>query len=429
LLQVNAAQIKNFRGLFPALSRGIGGRAIAYFDGPGGYQTPRSVIAAMNDYMVQANANYCDQFEAGVRTIETISTAREAFADLFVCGADEVVFGANMTTLNFMLAQALVKKWSAGDRVLITEIDHEANRGPWLGLRERGIEVDDAVLDTETRTLDRADLEAKLARRPRLAAVNWASNGLGTISDVKTIVDSAKEVGALTVIDAVHYAAHGPINVRDLGVDFLLCSAYKFFGPHIGVMYARREAMEKLEPLNLRTQKQHAPFKFETGTLNHEGIAGAAAAVNFMADAGSTLGGAEAGASRRQRLVAALDTFDHYEMGLTNYLLLRLAEKVPQARVYGPPEGHPRTSTVSFTYGDLNAADVAAYLGGLGIFVYGGHFYAIRLVERLGLADRGGLVRVGISPYNTREEVDRLVAALEDESAVTAFARKRAENG
>jgi selenocysteine lyase/cysteine desulfurase len=237
----------------------------------------------------------------------------------------------------------------------------------------------------------------------------------------------ARAAGAFTVLDAVHYAAHGPIDMKELDSDFLLCSAYKFFGPHIGILYAKKEVQQKLTPLNLRTQSQYPPYMFETGTLHHEGIAGAAAAVKFIADAGVRFwseyhAGADVSKeSRRNQIVAGLSVFDDYEQELCRYFIDALTGGVDGVTVYGPPKGHPRTSTVSFTHEGFHADQVAKYLGEKGIFVWAGHFYAARLVERLGLNDTGGLVRVGIAPYNTKEELDRLLDALKDRKSLADF--------
>lgn len=417
------------RKRFPALKREVNGYPVAYLDGPGGYQVPESVIAAIHHYLVHMNANVGDQFETAQNTSAMIQNARGIFADFFNCSFDEVVFGTNMTTLNFALAQALVRELAPGDTVLITQIDHEANRGPWLQLQDRGIEVLDVAMDVDTCTLDMDDLQNKLLKNPKVVAVNYASNGVGTISDVPKIIKMSHEAGAITVVDAVHYAAHGPIDVQQLDADFLLCSAYKFFGPHVGVMYAKKEILSKLNPLNLRTQQQNPPFMIETGTLNHEGIAGAAAAVAFIADIGLKFGNDSDGqkgdlkANRRNQILAALRAFDEYEMTLTEYLIDAITSNVSRATIYGPVAGHPRTSTISLTYEGYTADEVAKYLGSLGLFVWGGHFYAIRLVEKLGLLERGGLVRIGIAPYNTGKELDRLIKALCDEGALKQFVK------
>jgi cysteine desulfurase family protein (TIGR01976 family) len=424
---MNDAFSEYVRKQFPAMKRKVNGFPAAYLDGPGGYQVPQSVIEAVTDYLINMNANVGHQFETAENTYRMIQSARLMFADFFNCDWDEVIFGANMTTLNFALAQALAGTLRAGDRVLITEIDHEANRGPWLKLKDRGIVVEDVALDVGSCTLDMGDFREKLAKRPKVVAVNYASNGVGTVNDVQEIVRMSHDIGAHTVVDAVHYAAHGPIDVRELDTDFLLCSAYKFFGPHIGVLYAKKDVLSGLRPFNLRTQQQYPPFMMETGTLHHEGIAGAASAVEFIADIGERFGDESAGqagewkAGRRDRIVAGLKVFERYEQVLTSHLIEVVRNEVPKATLYGPPEGHPRTSTVSFTLDGYTAEQVAGYLGSRGLFVWDGHFYAIRLVERLGLLDRGGLVRIGIAPYNTREELDRLVTALRTEDDLKRY--------
>ncbi len=417
------------RNQFPALKREVNGYPIAYLDGPGGYQVPEEVIQTVQNYLIHMNANVGDEFETAQNTEAMIQTAREIFADFFNCAWDEVAFGANMTTLNFSLAQALARDMSEGDTVLITELDHEANRGPWLQLKDRGVVVEDIAVDLNTCTLDMADFEHKLAKKPKIVAINYACNGVGTISDVKRLIGMSHQSGAYTVVDAVHYAAHGPIDVTEIDTDFLLCSAYKFFGPHIGVMYAKKEVLSRLTPMNLRTQLQYPPHMIETGTLHHEGIAGAATAVEFIADVGSKFGDVDD--NRRNKIVAGLLAFEAYEQPLTRHLMEALARDIPKATLYGPPEGFARTSTISFTYNGYTPSLVAKYLGSRGIFVWAGHFYAIRLVERLGLEDSGGLIRVGIAPYNTQEELDRLVDALKDEDALRRFADtfNQKENG
>ena len=419
------------RKQFPALERQVNGYPVAYLDGPGGYQVPESVIAAVKHYFVNMNANVGDQFETAQNTSAMIQAARDIFADFFNCSWDEVVFGANMTTLNFALAQALVRQLAPGDTVLITELDHEANRGPWLQLQDRGIEVGDVAMDINTCTLDMEDFRNKLLKKPKVVAVNYASNGVGTISDVQKIIQMSHAAGAIAVVDAVHYAAHGPLDVKKLDADFLLCSAYKFFGPHIGVMYAKKELLSKLTPLNLRTQQQAPPYMIETGTLHHEGIAGALAAVEFIADIGLKFGNEFDGPSgdlkdsRRNQILAGLWAFEKYEMTLTGYLIEAITANVPKATIYGPIAGQPRTSTVSLTYEGYSADQVARYLGSRGLFVWGGHFYAIRLVEKLGLLDRGGLVRIGIAPYNSGAELDRLIDALSAEDALKRFVERK----
>jgi selenocysteine lyase/cysteine desulfurase len=262
------------------------------------------------------------------------------------------------------------------------------------------------------------DFKAKLSANTKVVACNYAQNAVGTISDIGQIVAMAHAAGAHTVVDAVHYAAHRPTDVKEIDTDFLICSAYKFFGPHVGVMYAKKEVLNRLKPIRVKSQKSYPPYMIETGTLNHEGIAGAKAAVEFVADIGARFANIDGIQSKtaglqgfRRNIVAGLLVFEHYEQQLTDYLIDGLS-RIREITLYGPPKGHPRTSTVSFTYQGHTASEVAHYLGSKGLFVWDGHFYASALVDRLGLRDQGGLVRIGIAPYNTKEELRRVIEAL-----------------
>jgi len=417
------------RKQFPALENQTDkGHPIAYLDGPGGYQVPLRVIKAIEDYLVKINANAEAAYSTSIKTDEMLEEARHAFADFFGCDWEEVVFGANMTTLNFILAQALVREMQVADRVIITEIDHEGNRAPWLELQDRGIVVDQVSVDTDSCRLDMDDYRRKLKPATKVVAINYASNAVGTINDVEQIVAMAKEIGAYTVVDAVHYAAHGPIDVRKIDCDFLLCSVYKFFGPHVGVMYAKKDVLSRLRTLRVGPSRPYPPYRIETGTLNHEGIAGAAEAVGFVADAGHAFAKSlpqdiEGLEGRRRDVVAGLLVFHRYEEELTNFLLQELS-KLPEITIYGPPPGYPRTSTVSFTYQGYASRTVAQYLDTKGILVWDGDFFATTLVERLGVMDQGGLIRIGIAPYNTKEEIIRVLEALADRDSLRAFAAK-----
>jgi len=421
--------IEYIRNQFPALKCKYKEHPMAFLDGPGGYQVPNRVINAITEYLKKMNANTGGAFITSKRNDEVVKNARHTFADFFNCDWDEVIFGANMTTLAFSLSQALLREMKEGDKVIITEIDHEGNRGPWLELKNQGIVVDDVELDIETCTLNIDDYKRKLTKNTKVVALNYASNGVGTISDVEKLVSLAKEVGAFTVVDAVHYAAHKPIDVRKLDTDFLICSAYKFFGPHIGVMYAKKDILEKLNTLKVRPQYNDPPYKFETGTLNQEGIAGAAEAVEFVADIGEKYGigdniqKSKIEQSRRSKIVSGLLAFERYEDELTKYLIEELS-KIKEVHIYGPPEGHPRTSTVSFTYKGYSPQEIAKYLGEKGIFVWDGDFFATRLIERLGLGDKGGVVRIGIAPYNTKQELEALVGALNDKQSLENYCKK-----
>ena len=408
------------RSQFPALKRMIDGRPAAYLDGPGGTQTPQRVLDAVCAYLVDHNANYGGHFATSEETDATIAEAHRAGADFLGGDADEVSFGANMTTLTYFLAEALGRRLQPGDEVVITALDHEANRSPWLQLAERGIVVREVPVDLATCTLDWTAFE-ELVRpgRTKVVALGYASNAVGTVNDVARAAALARAVGAWSVVDAVHFALHGPIDARVVGCDFLLCSAYKFFGPHVGLLYARREATAQVEPLRLATQHSEPPYVWETGTLNFEGLAGTTAAIDFIADLGArhmalVEDRLPAGLKgRRRAVVAGMLAGEVYEQPLAKWLREQLAG-IPGVTLYGPPEESPRTSTVSFTLDGFLAGEAARTLGERGLFVWDGDFYAARLVELLGLADRGGLIRVGLAPYTTQGELERLVAAVGD---------------
>jgi len=412
------------REQFPALKNRFNGFPLAYLDGPGGYQVPMRVIEAMENYLVHMCANAEGSYRTSILNDEMIHDSRVVFADFFHCSWREVVFGPNMTSLCFFLAQSLMRDLKPGDHVLITEIDHEANRSPWLQLRERGVIVDEVLVDTENCILDLTDFKHKLTSKTKIVAFNYASNAVGTISNVAEIVSVAHDYGALTVVDAVHYAAHGPIDVQATGVDVLICSAYKFFGPHIGVMYIKKDLFDRMRPLRVCAARDFIPYKCEIGTLNHEGIAGAAEAVRFVADIGGRFGSCSQVvdvSEQRSNIVAGLVAFTAYEDELTDYLASQLAE-IDEVSLFGPPAGYPRTSTISFTFKGYNSRLVAQYLDSKGLLVWDGDFFARTLVERLGLVDQGGLVRVGIAPYNTRDELERLISALRDRDSLKEFA-------
>ena len=408
------------RSQFPALKRTIDGRPAAFLDGPGGTQTPQRVLDAVHDYLAGHNANYGGRFATSEETDAVIADAHAAGADFLGCEAAEVSFGANMTTLTYFLAEALGRRLHAGDEVVITALDHEANRSPWAQLAERGVVVREVPVDLASCTLDWTAFE-RLVRpgRTKVVALGYASNAVGTVNDVARAAELARAAGAWSVVDAVHYALHGPIDVRAVGCDFLLCSAYKFFGPHVGLLYARREATAQVEPLRLATQTPEPPYIWETGTLNFEGLAGTTAAIDFIADLGDrhvalVEDRLPAGLKgRRRAVVAGMLAGEAYQAPLATWLREQLGG-IPGVTLYGPPEGSPRTSTVSFTLDGFLAGEVARTLGERGLFVWDGDFYAARLVELLGLAARGGLIRVGLAPYTTQGELERLVTAVGD---------------
>jgi len=394
---------------FPALARGYLGRPVAYFDGPGGTQVPTCVVEAMSDYLYHHNANTDWAYPTSIETDAIIAGARVAFADLFGGGsADEIVFGLNMTTLTFHVARALGRGWGPGDEVVVTQLDHQANVAPWRDLaRERGITVRMVHFDAVTGELDLEELAAFIGPRTRLVAIGAASNALGTINDIPRIVELAHAAGALAFVDAVHYAAHGVIDVRAWGCDLLVCSAYKLYGPHVGVLYGRHELLATLDVPKLDPAPNEPPERIETGTQNHEGIAGAAAAVDFLASLAPTL---PAGATRRGRLVSAFDMLHREGEALVTRLWDGLSS-IPSVQLYGPRPGRPRTPTVVFTVRDLPARAVAKQLAQAAVFVSHGDFYASTVIAHLGATDRG-LVRAGCACYTTPDDVDRLIDAV-----------------
>ena len=399
------ADISRFRQQFPALDRRHHNHPVAYFDGPGGTQVPRSVVAAVEDYLFHHNANTHWPYPTSEETDALIAGARSALGDFLGASSAEIAFGANMTTLTFHLARGLGRSWGPGDKVIVTELDHHANVAPWRALeRERGITVLSAALVPETGQLDWTRLEQLLSEKPRLLAIGAASNALGTITDVSRAAAMARAVGALTFVDAVHYAPHELVDVARIGCDFLACSSYKFYGPHLGILYGRREALEAVQIPKLAPAPDSAPERVETGTLNHEGIVGAAAAVDFLASVGQ-------GTTRRSRLESTFTALHSHGLALLRSMWEGLSD-FSGVRLYGPPPGTPRTPTVAFTVHGRVADDVSRHLANRGVFVSSGDFYASTVVERLGLTE--GLVRAGCACYTTSEEVDRLVGAVKE---------------
>jgi cysteine desulfurase family protein (TIGR01976 family) len=400
---VSAAPIPGvleIREQFPALRRKHNGHPVAYFDGPGGTQVPRAVVDRMTQYLYHHNANTHWNYPTSAETDRAIADARQSLADFVNGQPDEIAFGANMTTLTFHLARALGRQWSSGDEVVVTELDHHANVAPWHALeRERGIRVRMAKMRTEDGTLDVAHLESLLSKKTKLVAVGAASNALGTAPDVSRVATQAKNVGALVFVDAVHYAPHELVDVRALGADFLGCSAYKFYGPHIGVLWGRKSLIEALDAPKLAPAPEESPERLETGTQNHEGIVGAGAAVDYLA---SLAGTAE---PRRQALERVFAELHARGKTLFRQLWNGLGE-IDGVRRFGLPADAHRTPTVSFTVRGVPSERVAVALAERGVFVSHGDFYATTIVERLGLADEG-LVRIGCSLYTTADEIER----------------------
>lgn len=409
------------RSHFPALSLEEHGRPAVFLDNPAGTQVPQQVVDAIAGYMLRANANTGGAFLTSRRTDETIAAARLAMADLLGCNPDEVVFGPNMTSLAFMLSRSIGRTLREGDEIVVTALDHDANIAPWVALEERGVVIRRADIHVPDCTLDMPGLLALIGERTRVVAVGYASNAVGTINDLAPIIARAHEVGALVFVDAVQYAPHGPIDVRALGCDFLACSSYKFFGPHLGILYGRRDLLETLPAYKVRPAKDKAPDRWETGTKNHECMAALPAVADYFASIGREYGGnfgdrLAGDGGRRREMLAGLEAMRVYESALCERLLAGLAQ-IEGVRVWGivdPARGHERVPTVSMTW-DRAAPDATArYLAGQGIFVWSGNYYAVALMERLGLEGRGGAVRIGLAHYNTADEVDRLLETLEE---------------
>ncbi len=395
---------EEIRRCFPALARTHNGYPVAYFDGPGGTQVPRTVVEAMNDYLYRHNANTHWAYPTSEETDAIIDSARSVLADFLNASSTEIVFGANMTTLTFHLARSLGRGYEPDDEILVTELDHHANIAPWRTLeKECGVKVRMVKMIPETGELDWDDFSRQLTERTKLVAIGAASNALGTINDVKRAGEMAHSLGAQIFVDAVHYAPHELVDVRDWNCDFLACSAYKFYGPHIGILYGRHDFLDSLDFPKLIPAPDSAPERAETGTQNHEGIAGAAAAVDFLASL-------TPGSTRRGRLQAALRQLHQRSDTLITQLWNGLRE-IERVRLYGPPPGTARTPTIAFTVNGVSSIEVAAKLAKHGVFLSHGDFYAMTVVERLGQAPHG-LVRAGCACYTTPEEVDRLLAGV-----------------
>ncbi len=401
------ATVEGIRAHFPALERIHNGNPVAYLDGPGGTQVPRSVVEAMDDYLFHHNANTHWRYPTSEETDALIARARETLADFLNGKPDEIVFGQNMTTLTFHLARALGRGWGKGDEIVVTELDHHGNIAPWRALeKDRGVTVRMVKMRTEDGRLDWSDLEAAITPRTKLLAIGAASNALGTITDVARATQLAKSRGALSFVDAVHYAPHVLVDAQQIGCDFLACSAYKFYGPHIGVLWGKRALIESLDAPRLEPAPQESPERLETGTQNHEGIVGAAAAVEFLASL--TLD--HRAHPRRESLASTFAALHARGMALLEKLWSSLAE-IDGLTLYGPEPDTPRTPTLSFTLRGTKTDDIAIALAKRGVFVSNGDFYAATIVERLGLVP-DGLLRVGCSCYTSDNEIDRLIEGV-----------------
>ncbi len=402
------------REQFPSLKLQANGHPAAFLDGPAGTQVPRQVMDAVQNYFLSANANTCGAFETSRRNDAILDSARAAMADFFNCDKDEVVFGQNMTTITFALSRAIGRELKPGDEIVVTTLDHDANVAPWRALEEKGVVIRQADIREADCTLDLDDLRKKITAKTKLVAVGYASNAVGTINPVAEITKLAHAAGALMFIDAVHYAPHGPIDVRALDCDFLACSPYKFFGPHMGTLYGKREHLLRFNPYKVRPAPNSLPDRWETGTQVQELIAGIGAAVDYLAELGRRCD--PTANDRRGALLAAYRATRRHEMALLSQLIDGLLA-IPGLRFFGitdPKNFDNRCSTVSVRLANHTPTEVAKFLGDRGIFTWDGNYYALSLTERLGEEHHGALLRIGLVHDNTAEEVDRLLAALRE---------------
>jgi len=405
--EIQVFPINKIREAFPALSRIHKNKSLIYLDGPAGSQVPKPVISAISRYYEQSNANSHGHFITSQETDQVIDQTREKIATFLGAeGPRTISFGSNMTTLNFSLARSIGRYFQAGDEIIITQLDHEANRGPWLSLRENGIIVREIRLQ-DNGILDYDHFETLLNEKTRLVAIGYSSNILGTVNHLTKVRKMTYQYGAWMLVDAVHYAPHFSLDVQALGCDFLLCSAYKFYGPHVGFLYTRPGLLDQLPTDRLRTQYQQAPHSIETGTFNHAALAGVCAAIDFIASLGE-------GKNLREQLVSAMHAIQLKEHQLAERLYEGL-KKIKHLEIQGPSfyQKH-RAPTISFLHKEKTASTVCQALADHGIFAWNGHFYAIRAAEVLGLLELGGLTRMGISVYNTEEEIDRTLSILNE---------------
>ncbi|MBI4259488.1 MAG: cysteine desulfurase-like protein [Actinobacteria bacterium] len=416
-MAATAQDLATTRARFPGLGRIQDGRPCVFADAPGGTQAVDTAIEAMADYLRRSNANRGGAFATSEETDRVVGEARRAGADLLGCGPEEVVFGPNMTTLCFAFSRSVGRTLGPGDEVVVTMLDHDANISPWLlAARDAGTEVRWVDIRGEDGTLDLGSLQEALSERTRVVAVTAASNALGTVTPIREVVRRARSASpeAIVVADAVHLAPHRAIDVREMGVDALFCSAYKFFGPHLGLMFGRRELLERLEPYKVRPAPDAGPDRWETGTQDHEGLAALAATVDYLADVGRGFG--EPGGDRRAAVTAGMEAIRAYEEDLTRRFLEEVAG-IAGVRVYGiadPDRAGERTPTFAIRVGDHPPREVAGELGRRGIFVWDGNYYALAVMERLGLEESGGAVRIGFCHYNTDAELDRVLRTLRD---------------
>ena len=407
--------VNEIRTHFPSLQSGA-----IFFDNPGGTQVCRQVIDAVVHYYETSNSNTHGAFATAQRTDQVIAEAREAFVDfLNARSPSEIIFGPNMTSLTFSISRALGRLLQPGDEIIVTHLDHDADISPWVALEERGAVVKWVDVHLDDCTLDMADFEKHLSTKTKIVAVGGASNAVGSLNDLKTIISLAHMAGAIVFVDAVHLAPHEPIDVQDLDCDLLACSVYKYYGPHLGVLYGKLDLLKELRAYKVRPADNEPPYKFETGTQNHEGIAGARAAIDYLASVGEKYGTAFTAkysqfSGRRLHLKTAIAAIKEYERGIFTRLMVGLRD-IPGIHIYGITDLNRfayRTPTVAFTIDGKTPREIAEYLGRNHIYVWDGNYYALALMVKLGLEGHGGAVRVGLAHYNTAEEVERLLQTL-----------------
>jgi cysteine desulfurase family protein (TIGR01976 family) len=402
------------RSQFPALAQMVSGHPAVFLDGPGGTQVPQQVIDAIADYLSRNNANTGGAYHTSRNTDRMIAEARSTMGDFLNCDADEIVFGANMTALTFAMSRAIGRELAPGDEIVLTLLDHDANFSPWKALEERGVVIRTVKFNEEDCTLDMQDLKSKIGERTRLVAVGYASNAVGTINNVAEVVRLARQAGALSYIDAVHYAPHGPIDVRALDCDFLVCSTYKFFGPHMGVLYGKREHLKKLHPYKIRPNTDNIPNCWEWGTLNHEGIAGIKACVDYWEELGRRV--TPAVTTRRAAILAAHEAIHKHERQMMEKMIAGLLA-IPRLKLYGitdPRRFKDRCATIAVRIEGHTPLELATKLGERGFFTWDGNYYALNVTEQLDVERFGGFLRIGLVHYNTMEEVERLLASLRE---------------
>lgn len=412
--EAKALDLAWVREQFPSLKLQVNGQPAAFLDGPAGTQVPRQVMNAIQEYFLKSNANTCGAFVTSRSNDAMIASARAAMADFFNCDKDEVVFGQNMTTITFALARAIGRELKPGDEIVVTTLDHDANVAPWRALEEKGAVIRQVDIHEKDCTLDLEDLRRKITPKTKLVAIGYASNAVGTINPVAEITKLAHNAGALMFVDAVHYAPHGLIDVKALDCDFLACSPYKWFGPHMGTLYGKREHLLRYKPYKVRPAPDTLPDRWETGTQVQELIAGIGAAVDYLAELGKRCH--PSANDRRAALAAAYQATREHEMALLARMIEGLLA-IPRLRFFGisdPKRFGERCSTVSVRIGDHHPTEIAKFLGERGIFTWDGNYYALNLTERLGVEAKGGLLRIGLVHYNTMEEVERLLAALRE---------------